>query len=387
MALVQFDSLSYYGDESQLEPVTLNRTGDTSVTTTVMFSTIDGTAHGGAACGSGVDYVQITNMPVTFAAGETAKTVFVQICGDSTQEPTENINLVLTGSNVGTPGTSILYVNDTASAFRATASICTTLGSPASPYPSTINVTGGPVQIGTMRVTLYDVTQMMPDNMDVLLVGPTGQAFILVADAGGNFDLSTPVTLTFSDTAGQVLPNSAPLTTGQFEPTSWEPGQTSFLPPAPPAPYNEPGSAIGGTGSETLMGNFGLTNANGTWSLYLRDDAGVYTPAAITGCIGGGWGLEFLESTAANAYISGRVTTADNRGIRNAKVVISGESLPQPRIATTGTFGYFSFEGLQTGQTYVVTVNSKRYSFSSPSRVVSLIDNVVDANFVADPSR
>jgi len=47
--------------------------------------------------------------------------------------------------------------------------------------------------------------------------------------------------------------------------------------------------------------------------------------------------------------------------------------------------GYFSVDGLQTGETYVVTVNSQRFTFSTPSRVISLVDNVVDANFVADP--
>ena len=355
-----------------------------------MFTTTDGTAHGGAAgngtgCGvAGVDYILVTNLPVTFNPGETSKTVFITLCGDSIIEPTETINLTLTGANVGTPSTAVMDVNDTANAFRQGGGICTTLGNPADPYPSTITVSGGPQQIGSMRVTLYDVTQVMPDNMDVLIVGPTGQAFILQADAGGNVDLSTPVTLTFSDTAGQVLPNSAALTTGVFEPTSWEPGQTSFLPPAPPAPYNEPGSAVGGTGTQTLMGNYGLTNANGTWSLYLRDDAGLFTPAAITGCIGGGWGLEFLASTAANAYISGRVTTSDGHGIRNARVVVTGNSLPIPRVVTTGSLGYFSLDGLQTGQTYVVTVSSQRYTFSTPSRVISLVDNVADANFVAD---
>ena len=232
---------------------------------------------------------------------------------------------------------------------------------------------------------MYDLYHEMPDNLDVLLVSPTGQAFILMADAGGNIGLTTPATLTFSDTAGQVLPDSGPLTTGMFEPTSWEPGQTSFQAPAPPAPYNEPGSTVGGTGTQTLMGNFGLMNANGTWSLYVRDDAGLYTPVSITGCIGGGWGLEFLSSTAATGYISGRVTTSDGRGIRNARVTISGNSLPESRVVQTGSFGYFSFEGLQTGQTYVVTVSSQRYTFSTPSRVISLVDNVVDANFVADP--
>jgi hypothetical protein len=384
MASVQFDSTTYNGDESQTEPVTLNRTGDTSITTTVTFSTSDGTATGGAACTSGVDYIAVAGQSVTFNPGETMKTVFVTLCSDGLVESAETINLILNGASVGAPGAAVMTVNDTANQYRATAAICTTLGSPASPYPSTITVAGGPVQIGSIRVTLYDVTHQMPDNLDVLLVGPQGQNIILMADAGGNLDLTNPVTLTFSDAAGQVLPNSAPLTTGQFEPTSWEPGQSDFPPPAPAGPYNEPGSAVGGTGNQTLMGNFGLMNANGTWSLYVRDDAGLFTQQAITGCINGGWGLEFLSSTAANASISGRVTTADGRGIRNAKVTITGDSLPQMRVATTSSFGYFTFDGLATGQTYVVTVNSKRFTFSVPSHVVSLIDNAVDIDFVAD---
>ena len=102
-------------------------------------------------------------------------------------------------------------------------------------------------------------------------------------------------------------------------------------------------------------------------------------------CVNGGWGLELFASTAASASISGRVLTADGAGIRNAKVTITGNSLIEPRIVTTGSFGYFTFEGLATGETYVVTVNSQRYTFSTPSRVVSLVDNVTDADFVADP--
>jgi hypothetical protein len=54
-------------------------------------------------------------------------------------------------------------------------------------------------------------------------------------------------------------------------------------------------------------------------------------------------------------------------------------------MATTGSFGYYSFDGLQTGETYVVTVASKRFTFQVPSRVISLIDNVADADFIADP--
>lgn len=198
--------------------------------------------------------------------------------------------------------------------------------------------------------------------------------------------MPTPgVTLTFTDGAGAVLPDSAPLTTGIFEPTSWEPGQLNFPAPAPVGPYNEPGSAIGGSGTQTLGGNFRFTNSNGAWNLYMRDDDGTFSrPTAITGCVNGGWQLQFLPATAASLSLSGRVTTAGGNGIRNAKVVIMGNSLDEPIITATGSFGYYSFDGLTAGETYIVTVNSKRYTFSMPSRVVSLVDNVIDADFIAD---
>ena len=44
-----------------------------------------------------------------------------------------------------------------------------------------------------------------------------------------------------------------------------------------------------------------------------------------------------------------------------------------------------TIEGLATGETYVVTINSQRYTFSTPSQVISLVDNIADANFTADP--
>jgi len=238
-------------------------------------------------------------------------------------------------------------------------------------------------------VTLYDVYHELPDNLDVLLVGPQGQKFVLMGDAGGAtpIDPSAPVTLTFTDSAGQVLPNSSMLTTGSFEPTTWESPVTDFAPPAPAGPYNEPGSAIGGSGAQTLNGTFGFTNSNGDWNLYVRDDGGLHQAQAITGCIGTGWSIDFLPTTAAGVSMGGRVTTADGRGIRNAHVVVTGNSLSEPLIATTGSFGYFNFDGLTAGQTYVVTVDSRRYTFSVPSQVLTLVDNLAGLNFVADPSQ
>ena len=92
-----------------------------------------------------------------------------------------------------------------------------------------------------------------------------------------------------------------------------------------------------------------------------------------------------LAPTAADVSLSGRVTTADGRGVTNAVIVLTGNSLPQPIMVKTGSFGYYRFENLEAGETYVVTVNSKRFTFSVPSRVVSVPDNVSNIDFVAMP--
>ncbi len=98
------------------------------------------------------------------------------------------------------------------------------------------------------------------------------------------------------------------------------------------------------------------------------------------------WTLaEGFAPTAAEATLSGRVMTADGRGIKNAYLVVTGNSLVSPKRVITGPFGYYSFEGLDAGETYVVTVVSKRFTFATPSRVVTLNDSLDGFNFIADP--
>lgn len=384
----QFSSATYVEDESHTAVITITRTGDTTGFNTVTFSTSDGTATGGAFClmgiPTGVDYLPRVGLSLGFNPGVTTQTVSIGICGDGIIENDETVNLTLTGANLGSPSTAVLTINDTATAFENQSNIAINGGTIGVPYPSTITVSGGPAVIGSMRVTLYDYATSFPDDTNFLLIGPQGQSMILLADAGGNTP-GGPVTLNFSDTAGAVVPDNGPLTTRDFEPTSYG-AVANFPAPAPAGPYNEPGSTVGGSGTQTLSGNFGGTDPNGTWNLYVRNQTLIpNAPLAVIGNVAGGWGIEFLGPTAANAAVSGRVMTASGEGIRNATVIITGNSLIAPRVAQTGSFGNFAFEGLVTGETYVVTVNSRRYSFSAPSRVISLVDNVTDADFIADP--
>lgn len=87
--------------------------------------------------------------------------------------------------------------------------------------------------------------------------------------------------------------------------------------------------------------------------------------------------------TAAFANVGGRVLDKNGNGISNVRVKISGVESGEPLFAVTNPFGYFNFE-VQSGQTYAVTVSSKSHTFSNPTRIVSVNDNVSDLNFNAD---
>ena len=97
------------------------------------------------------------------------------------------------------------------------------------------------------------------------------------------------------------------------------------------------------------------------------------------------WGAGNLVALAANASITGRVLTSAGQGIRNVKVTISGGNLPEPQIVSTGSFGYYHFDDLEVGQTYIITVNSQRYVFSNPTSVLTLQEDISEYNFTAQP--
>lgn len=90
------------------------------------------------------------------------------------------------------------------------------------------------------------------------------------------------------------------------------------------------------------------------------------------------------STTSASATVSGRILSADGRAISNATVTISGGGMQTPMTISTGHFGYYTFEGLATGHSYVVTVGAKRHTFANPARVVNVQDDVTDANFIAE---
>ncbi len=86
--------------------------------------------------------------------------------------------------------------------------------------------------------------------------------------------------------------------------------------------------------------------------------------------------------SAAEVYIAGRVTNVSGNGIAGASIRMSGAD-GSTRSSITGPFGYFRFDGVEAGRTYLLSVGHKRYQFASPTRAVNVNDNIADLDFVA----
>jgi len=89
-----------------------------------------------------------------------------------------------------------------------------------------------------------------------------------------------------------------------------------------------------------------------------------------------------LLPTAASVSVGGRVVTSGGRGIRRAVVQLTDQS-GDTRTAYTNSFGYFSFYDVRAGETYIISISSKNYSFAT--QVVSVNEELRELNFTALP--
>ncbi|WP_193613698.1 proprotein convertase P-domain-containing protein [Nocardioides lijunqiniae] len=154
-----------------------------------------------------------------------------------------------------------------------------------SPYPTTVDVSTTGV-VTSVEATLTGVTHANPDDLDVLLVGPTGRSVFLISDAGGG--TMTSADLTFSDAAAAPIPDSTSVGSGTYQPFNVGFSDYDYMPP--PAPVE--------VASATLTGAFAGTDPNGQWRLFVFDD----TPA-VNGSMDG-WSVTIttkLQQTVAFA--------------------------------------------------------------------------------------
>jgi subtilisin-like proprotein convertase family protein len=172
----------------------------------------------------------------------------------------------------------------------------------SSPYPSTISVGGLPASgVRVKAVRINGLTHTFSGDIDIVLQSPTGVNTILMSDVG--IAAITNVNLVLDDAASGNIP--ATVVSGTYKPTNTA-GPDNF-----PAPG--PGNI---TNVNPTLSSF-TGNLNGTWNLYVVDDAGgdvgtiaswniifetgsaVWTP--VTGL--------FLDAAATIPYVAGTMSS------------------------------------------------------------------------------
>jgi hypothetical protein len=90
-----------------------------------------------------------------------------------------------------------------------------------------------------------------------------------------------------------------------------------------------------------------------------------------------------VAPTAATVSVSGRVMTMSGRGIMNVRLSLT-DSNGEVRTATTTAFGYYHFDNVQAGETYILSAVGKRYTFSPPVQVLNINEETDAVNFIAN---
>jgi subtilisin-like proprotein convertase family protein len=229
-----------------------------------------------------------------------------------------------------------VYSNSTPLTINTTSGL--TAPTVATVYPSTIDVAGMTGSITRVAVTLDGVSTVRFNDMDFLLVSPTGAKYVFLSDGtnGTSVQLIDDRIYTFADEAGATIPNFGDAPSGTYKPTNGDANADNFPAPAPAGPYSQPNAS-------TFASVFNGANPNGTWALYAVDDV-----LGNPGSVSSGWSLTITTDGAPATFTNSNyiglhdilatsapygtaVNVAGETGvISNLKVTISGLSHTNP---------------------------------------------------------
>jgi len=86
----------------------------------------------------------------------------------------------------------------------------------------------------------------------------------------------------------------------------------------------------------------------------------------------------FSSPTAAAVSLGGRITDINGRGLSGITVNVTGMSSAYS--IRTNTSGYYSLDGLEAGQTYIIAPTNARYQFNM--QVLTMSDSLSNVNFI-----
>jgi hypothetical protein len=251
----------------------------------------------------------------------------------------------------------------------------------AIPYPSPIDVAGLDGNIAGVTVTLSGLSYANPQDLDLMLVAPSGANLVLMTGVGSG--AASDVNLLLSDSAATFIPLGSPLVSGTFKPTAYAAVPSGTFPsPAPSGGYRSPGPS----GSASFDSQFGGSDPNGTWSLYVITTGIGVSP----GTISGGWSLNLsltappvVDAGASTTFLNGgppvpvdpglNVTDGSSSSISGATVSISGGFLDGDTLnftnqdGITGSFeasqGVLTLTGSASVTDYIGALESVSYGF------------------------
>ncbi|HEY0461064.1 MAG TPA: carboxypeptidase-like regulatory domain-containing protein, partial [Pyrinomonadaceae bacterium] len=236
-------------------------------------------------------------------------------------------------------------------------------------------------QIADVNVRVDSLTHTYDGDLTAGIRGPNGYGTDLIAltgwESGGVFlnfgssgDNFTNTVIDDEAANGLVTATTAQAPyTGSWKPSFNSPGWVDLIGANPDAVPE--------------LAAFDGTSSLGQWKMVVSDWA---TPD--TGTLSG-WSLIITPQnfvctsftpTAAAVGISGTVTDAGGRAIYRATVSLT-DSQGNVRNARTNPFGYFRFDEVPSGETYLIGASAKGYNFEP--QVVSVIDEVAGFNLVA----
>jgi Ca2+-binding RTX toxin-like protein len=240
-------------------------------------------------------------------------------------------------------------------------------GGAATTYPSSINVSGLNGTITSLKVTLSNISHTYPDDLDVLLIGPTGAKVLLMSDAGWSWDLNN-VTLTFDPNARDFLPDQGQISSGSYRATDYETGDRFNNSPAPSGNYGIDFSV------------FNNTIPNGAWNIYVVDDTGV-----DIGNIAGGWSIA-IDTTEVTTKPIVTLATSPKKVAEHSGANILYTFTRTGNIASALTVNYtvsgsaiFNTDYSQTGATSH-TATTGTVSFAAGADTVTLTISPLEDN-------
>ena len=332
-------------------------------TSSIISSTITGNSQGiWNQTGSGISTVDLKNTILSHNGGQNLKRTGIASCNpivtsghnlidDATwsqlvnSDPTDlkgasfDARLAPIGNYGGTTSTHALR------AGSAAIDMGTAVGVPAIDQRGMPRVIGAAADIGSFeRNIAFDQASV-----------PTGRVNFA-------YNNGTPYQLTATrQTAFTAMKGADPVTIEAGNPASFSivpaPGQ-SF----PPGLNLSNDGKISGT--PTVGGNY-------TFTVKATDTDGAAGAAQFTM-------LVLAPPTAAQVSISGRVTDGAGRPLARTTVVITDMS-GASRVAVTNAFGYYRFDSVLAGETYIFNVVSKGYRFDP--RVVNVGSDLADLDF------